>query len=77
MIDVNLARKQAIDQATTWMDAGVREIDKRFGAGFAKAHPELLASFVNAAALDQHFIGVQDLSANVDDLSKSIDDSNH
>ena len=77
MVDVNIARTKAIDQTTTWLDAGVREIDQRFGTGYAKAHPELLAAFVNAAALDQHFIGVHDLSAKLDDLWKSIDDSNH
>jgi hypothetical protein len=41
-----------------WMTAdhylmhAIDEIDKRLGEGFAKKHPELLAAFIQTAAID-------------------------
>jgi hypothetical protein len=32
---------------------GVRRIDEAFGAGYAQAHPELIAALVQAAAFDR------------------------
>lgn len=78
MSDINKTRKDAIDQAVTWMRAAVREIDAEFAKpGYAQAHPELVAALVTAAALDQQFIGIHDLSASMDGLAQAVDDSNH
>jgi hypothetical protein len=35
------------------LDETVRRIDKAFGPGYAKAHPELVAALVQAAAFDR------------------------
>lgn len=77
MVDINKSRHDAIDQAVTWMRAATRDIDEQFGAGYAQAHPELLAALVNAAALDQHFIGIHALWGAVQTLANSVDDTNH
>jgi hypothetical protein len=34
----------------TWFDLGAKKIDAAFGAGFAKAHPELLGAYIQACA---------------------------
>lgn len=45
--------KQAAMTATEYMNLGIHAIDERFGEeGYAKAHPQLLAAFMNTAALD-------------------------
>lgn len=77
MNDINKTRKDAIDQAVTWMRAAVREIDEQFGPDYAKTHPELVAALVNAAALDQQFMGTHGLTSAVEVLSQSLDASNH
>lgn len=75
--NINKTRQDAIDQAVTWMRAAIREIDTQFNIdGYAKSHPELVAALVNAAAVDQHFMGVHDLAESIDTLAQSID-SNH
>lgn len=76
MSDINKTRKDAINQAVTWMRAATREIDEQFGPDYAKSHPELVAAFINAAALDQQFIGIHGLTAALELLSQSVDDSN-
>ena len=44
--------RQAPMTAGEYMDAAVLEIDKKFGKGYAKAHPELVGAFIQTAALD-------------------------
>ncbi len=48
--------RELIDQAsvtaTSYMRQAVESIDEQFGAGYAKAHPELVAAFVQAASRD-------------------------
>lgn len=44
---------QAGYTAEVWMKAAVEAIDNQFGEGYAKAHPELVGSFMQAAAADQ------------------------
>lgn len=53
--------EQAGDTASSWMYKAVREIDERFGEGFAKKHPELIAGFMQTAGIDEvamHLRGV-------------------
>jgi hypothetical protein len=35
------------------LDEAIRRIDKAFGTGYTKAHPELIAALVQAAAFDR------------------------
>jgi len=43
---------QAMDTAETYFNRAVRVIDEKFGGGYAKAHPELIAGFMKTAAKD-------------------------
>jgi hypothetical protein len=42
--------RHAKDSAHDYLMAGVADIDKKFGEGFAKDNPQLLAAYVNAAS---------------------------
>jgi hypothetical protein len=44
--------RQAGYTADEYLKAGIEDIDKRLGKGFAKAHPELLAAYMHTAAAD-------------------------
>jgi hypothetical protein len=51
---VDRARRQAIDQAETWLSAARRLVDAEYGAGAAAKETALVAAMVNAMALDNH-----------------------
>ena len=65
--------EQAAQTAAGYMGDGVEAIDRAFGKGYAVAHPELVAAFMQTCALDYatgHISGVlQDLG---ETLSESI-----
>jgi hypothetical protein len=44
--------RQASMTAAQYMYEGIREIDKVYGEGYAKKHPELLGVFMQVAASD-------------------------
>jgi hypothetical protein len=44
--------KQASMTAHDYFVAAIRTIDEQFGSGYAKAHPELLATFMRTASSD-------------------------
>lgn len=44
--------RQARDTAETYFNQAIRIIDEKFGEGYAKEHPELVAGFMNTAARD-------------------------
>lgn len=44
--------EQAPMTADEYLRAGVRTIDKQFGDGYAKEHPELLAAYMKTCATD-------------------------
>jgi hypothetical protein len=44
--------QQAPMTADEYLRAGVRTIDKQFGDGYAKQHPELLAAYMKTCAMD-------------------------
>ncbi|WP_143540151.1 hypothetical protein [Rhodovulum sulfidophilum] len=46
--------RQAPMTAEEYLHAAIDSIDKCFGEGFAKEHPELFSSFLNTCALDAH-----------------------
>ncbi|HFL5521354.1 TPA: hypothetical protein ACG4A5_002429 [Salmonella bongori] len=41
-------------------------IDKQFGSGYASAHPELVAGFIQAAAIDQAGMYIRSLDEALD-----------
>jgi len=49
-------------------DEAIRRIDEAFGAGYAKAHPELIAALVKAAAFDR----VERVMKDVDRVRKAL-----
>lgn len=46
--------KQAPMTAHSFMVNARNDIDEMFGDGYAAAHPELMAAYMNAAAVDLH-----------------------
>ncbi len=44
--------KQAAQTAKVYLIAAIEAIDSQFGENYAKAHPELVAAFMHAAASD-------------------------
>lgn len=44
--------RQAPSTAQDYMMNAVKDIDAYFGKGFAKAHPELIAAYMQTAAID-------------------------
>lgn len=72
MLDVTMVNGKASDQATNWMRAAVRELDKRFGEGYAERNPALVAAMVQAASADQHFQGVNALASAVEELADAM-----
>ena len=47
------APQAAVTMATHWMAFAVMKIDGKFGEGYAKTNPALLAAFVTAAAMTE------------------------
>lgn len=51
-ISSEVMMKQAPSTVLRYMDEAVKWIDKAFGEGYAKNHPELIGSFIQACAVD-------------------------
>jgi hypothetical protein len=45
--------EQGAITAYTWMRQAVKDIDRMFGDGYAKEHPELISGYIKAASIDQ------------------------
>lgn len=54
LADSETLMSQAPGTVAFYMREGVEQIDRLFGDGYAKAHPELLAAFITASATDMH-----------------------
>lgn len=50
--------RQASMTAMEYFDKAVSHIDKSFGEGYAKKHPELVAAFMQVAASDLNYAGL-------------------
>src|SRR5262249_19844770 len=48
----NALRRQAQMTADTYMRQAIEDIDDVLGKGYAKAHPELIAAYMQTAAID-------------------------
>lgn len=44
--------RQAPMTAGTYMDCAIKDIDHLFGKGYAKAHPELIAAYMQTSSID-------------------------
>jgi hypothetical protein len=55
--------------AVTYMREGIEWIDKEFGDGYAKRHPELLAAFMRTCAADFHS---GDMKAGLQDIRDAL-----
>ena len=53
-------------------DEAIRRIDEAFGAGYAKAHPELIAALVQAAAFDRVARVMKDCAVIRDPVRKAL-----
>ena len=51
-MDATLKMDHAQKTALDYMKRATFEIDEKFGDGYSKAHPELVAAFMQTAALD-------------------------
>lgn len=71
---------QARDTAETFFNQSIRIIDSKFGEGFAKAHPELIAGFMRTAAADFHtavlHFGFESIADSIGNQDSAIIDSN-
>lgn len=70
---------QARDTAETYFNQSIRIIDSKFGEGFAKAHPELIAGFMRTAAADFHtavlHFGLESIADSIGNQDSAIIDS--
>lgn len=66
--------KQSIATAASYFSAAVREIDDRFGDGYAEKHPELIAAFMRTAAIDfQTVFLTQRLTESLNNIADVLD----
>ncbi|SXF02820.1 hypothetical protein [Klebsiella variicola] len=66
MLDAGMVEKKSAGSAALWMREAVEAIDKHFGDGYASAHPELVAGFMQAAAIDQAGMYIRSLVETLD-----------
>jgi hypothetical protein len=73
-IDFTTMLRQAGMTAETYLIDGVVAIDKFFGKGFAKEHPELIGAFMQSAATEcARRTIAQQIRAGLDELGVAID----
>ena len=65
--------RQAPMTAHEYFHAAIKTIDDRFGDGYAQAHPELVAAFMQTAARDfQTAITAQTMQDAAEQISESL-----
>lgn len=71
--------RQAPATAHDYMTNAVKDIDAYFGKGFAKAHPELIAAYMQTAAIDMSGAviarAVETLADAVEQVSNAIEEA--
>lgn len=69
--------QQASWTAADYLSGGIEAIDKKFGEGYAKKHPELLGAFMAAASRDLQTSltvqALQEVARNLEALSEIKD----
>ena len=61
--------RQASMTADEYLANAIADIDKRLGTGYAKTHPELIAAFMQTAAID---MGSAVIAGAIEDLSETL-----
>lgn len=61
--------KQAPMTVEEYLDAAVRDLDGRFGEGYAKANPGLVGAYIHACALD---FGAAVIAGAIEEASGSL-----
>jgi hypothetical protein len=64
--------RQAPMTADVYLDHAIRDIDDRLGKGFAKAHPELIAAYIQTCALD---FGAAVIARAIESLADAVEDA--
>lgn len=64
--------KKRVEHVEEYMDAAIVAIEKKFGDGYACKHPELVAGFIQAIALDNIDIGLVDLNSTLIDIEQKM-----
>lgn len=71
MLDAQTLMIQAMETAETYLDHAIIDIDKRLGQGYAKAHPELVAAYMQTAAIDfATTFGMQGVASALDRIAQ-------
>ena len=61
--------------AGNYLNAAIRDIDAEFGEGYARAHPELVAAFMQTAVMDYSSgIASESLHEAVGQIKGALDD---
>lgn len=64
---------QAADTAFHYLLRAEKDIDDHFGPGYAKAHPELMAAYMQTAAADfSATFGLQSIAENLAEIGGGI-----
>lgn len=66
MLEAGMVEKKSAGSAALWMREAVEAIDKQFGDGYAREHSELVAGFMQAAAIDQAGMYIRSLVETLD-----------
>jgi len=67
--ELELAASKA---AAFYMESGTEHVDRQFGAGYAKAHPELVGAFMEAAARIYSANRIKNVGAALDGIANNI-----
>tara|TARA_B100000131_G_scaffold72040_1_gene68365 strand:+ start:993 stop:1280 length:288 start_codon:yes stop_codon:yes gene_type:complete len=70
--DCDRAQRQAPQQAYTWMVDSIEYIDREFGEGYARKHPEFLMDFMKVAAQDQHAVHTYNVAKGLEMVANEI-----
>jgi hypothetical protein len=71
--DATTLMRQAHYTAKLYMQEAITDIDELLGKGYAKAHPELIAAYMQTAARDLHTaISAQALEGAIDGLAQAL-----
>jgi len=70
--DFHTLLKQASMTAHTYMHSAIKDIDDCFGKGYAEAHPELVGTYMQVAAIDYHASSVGIAGQNIAIAIKTV-----
>jgi hypothetical protein len=70
--DAGYLMRQAWMTADDYMMNAVERIDRQFGEGYAKKHPELVGAFMRTAAADYHSALMKAASQDIRDEIRDI-----